>query len=218
MKTGQVKTWAYDNMCEYVDTVPGTNKRILNVGSGPFTPRSLECDGQSHPIISADGLAKYYLGLYDELGLDPPGIRYPMQCAVEDLSECFPQNYFHVTHMRNALDHTFDPLVGLEQMLAVTKPGGIVILRHAENEGVAGKFRVGLHQWAFTVKQHSDGPHFVMWNPELEVDVTTFLRDRHDVESTVTELRPHPQKVHKMPVDEIEDFFVFCDIRKKVFY
>jgi len=213
-KTGQVKTWAYDDMCAILNTIESP-KRILNVGSGPFTPRTQECDAGTYPIINADGLAKYYLGLYDELGLDPPHVRYPVQCAVEDLTTCFPTDYFHLTHMRNALDHTFDPWIGLEEMIAVTKPGGLILLRHAENEGVAGKFRVGLHQWAFTVRNASTDPHFVMWNPELEIDVTNKLRARHDVESVVTELRPHPQKIHIMPLEEITDFFVWVDIRKR---
>ena len=52
---------------------------------------------------------------------------------------CFPRNYFHVSHMRNALDHAFDPVEGILQLLHVTKPGGFVLLRHAQNEGVRGR-------------------------------------------------------------------------------
>ena len=43
----------------------------------------------------------------------------------------------------NALDHSFDPVLGIERMLQVTRPGGWVLLRHARNEGVPGKFRNG---------------------------------------------------------------------------
>lgn len=45
----------------------------------------------------------------------------------------------------------FDPLIGIQELLHVTRPKGLVLLRHAQNEGVPGEFRVGLHQWAFDV-------------------------------------------------------------------
>ena len=48
-----------------------------------------------------------------------------------------------MVHIRNALDHSFDPVLGIERMLHAVRPGGWVLLRHARNEGVAGKFRNG---------------------------------------------------------------------------
>ena len=49
----------------------------------------------------------------------------------------------HLAPPGNALDHSFDPVLGIERMLQVTRPGGWVLLRHARNEGVPGKFRNG---------------------------------------------------------------------------
>merc|ERR1711904_732801 len=50
------------------------------------------------PITSADGLAKWYLQLYDQFDMTPP-THLPQQCAVEELHErCFPLNHFDVTH------------------------------------------------------------------------------------------------------------------------
>jgi hypothetical protein len=111
-----------------------------------------------------------------------------------------------MSHMRNALDHAFDPLEGILQLLHVTKPGGFVLLRHAQNEGVVGKFRVGLHQWAFDVDD-STPPHFIVWNDVVRVDVTERLTALGH--SVTTELKDHPSD------DAPEDaFFVWVDIQK----
>merc|ERR1711871_167701 len=149
-----------DDLCSYVlelrksQESHGDQKvpaQILNAGSGPLAASPITCTGESRnpAVVSSDGLAKSYLRIFDELGVQPP--RTTTQCPVELLRRCFPRNHFDVVHMRNALDHAVDPLLGIEQMLAVVKPGGWVLLRHERNEGVPGQFRVGLHQWAFDV-------------------------------------------------------------------
>merc|ERR1740129_1000132 len=132
--------------------------RILNAGSGPLAPaQPLACGpavdaDDPIPVVSADGLARSYLRIFDELGLRPP--HTAAQCPVESLRRCFPRSHFDVVHIRNALDHTANPLLGLQQMLEVTRPGGWVLLRHARNEGAPG---------------------FVIWSPSLRADVTSWL-------------------------------------------
>merc|ERR1712048_1156978 len=169
------------------------------------------------PVVSTDGLARFYLGIYDDYGLDPPFV--PQQCPVEELHRCFPQDHFDVVHMRNSLDHAFDPLLGIRRLLHVAKPGGWVLLRHARNEGVPGQFRVGLHQWAFdaitmtdatsTNSLAEDQVHFLIWNPELRVDVTEYLLSSRLAAEVRTRLRDHPSP--DAPEDEK---FVWVDIRK----
>ena len=100
--------------------------------------------------------------------------------------------------MRNALDHAFDPLQGIERMLQVCKPGGWVLLRHARNEGVPGQFRNGLHQWAFDVQEVKGSEHFVIWNPDLRVDVTEHLALK--ATEIITTLKDHPNE--DAPEDE----------------
>ena len=41
--------------------------------------------------------------------------------------------FFHVAHMRNALDHTVQPDVVVDSLLRVMRPGGVLVLRHFEN-------------------------------------------------------------------------------------
>ena len=123
----------------------------------------------------------------DLLEQEPPA--FPVQCPTESLHDCFPQDHFDVVQMRspvseglwemgrvwlwrNSLDHANDPLMGILELIWVVRleplhvliaqrPGGYVLLRHARNEGVAGHFQLGLHQWAFDVEEATDGDHFV---------------------------------------------------------
>merc|ERR1712023_378618 len=137
----------------------------------------------------------------------PPHV--PMHCPAEDLHTCFPPSYFDVVHVRNALDHAFDPLLGIERMLRVVRPGGWVLLRHARNEGVPGKFRNGLHQWSFDTAGEGSSTTFIIWNPELRVDVSKYLLDTGLASEVRTELRKHPSA--DAPPDER---YVWVDIRR----
>eukprot|EP00435_Cladocopium_sp_Y103_P069182 s475_g32.t2 len=169
-----VVTWHYDDICAFLDLARSNEKygtpRVLNAGSGPLAPGRIDC-GQSVPVVASDGLARFYLQLFDILQHEPPA--FPLQCPTEALNECFPQHHFDVVHMRselnivlfnvipwNSLDHANDPLMGILQLIWVVRPGGWVLLRHARNEGVAGHFQLGLHQWAFDIEDAPDGQHF----------------------------------------------------------
>mmetsp|Transcript_36344 Transcript_36344/g.95383 ORF Transcript_36344/g.95383 Transcript_36344/m.95383 type:complete len:111 (+) Transcript_36344:239-571(+) len=109
--------------------------------------------------------------------------------------------------MRNSLDHAYSPFDGILQLLAVTRSGGYVILRHARNEGVPGGFVFGLHQWSFDIHDYkAPDPHFLIWNPTTRIDVTEELRGLAEVR---TELKRHPSP--DAPADER---YVWVDIRK----
>merc|ERR1711879_494268 len=152
------------------------------------------------------GSSGFYARVMDEHGLVPPYV--PMQCPVEELHSCLPPSYFDVVHIRNALDHAFDPLLGIERMLRVVRPGGWVLLRHARNEGVPGKFRNGLHQWSFDTEGESPVT-FIIWNPELRVDVNRYLLDSGLAAEVRVERRDHPSA--DAPPDEK---YVWVDIRR----
>lgn len=188
--------------------------RVLNTGSGPLAPGPLDCGEQgfpqlgSVPVFASDGLARFYLKVFDDLDVRPP--RVSLQCPVEELRECFPSNHFDVVHMRNALDHTMDPLLGIRQMLEVVRPGGWLLLRHARNEGSPGAFQVGLHQWSFDATQDSSGDplHFMVWNPVLRADVTAWLLGTGLAADVRTALWPHPGRSGD------EDEYIWVDIQK----
>ncbi|CAK9074625.1 unnamed protein product [Durusdinium trenchii] len=203
-------TWHYGDICTFLAAARGHTTsygrpRVLNAGSGPLAPGRIDC-GDSVTVVASDGLARFYLQLYDILQHDPPVV--PLQCPTEALHHCFPQHHFDVVHMRNSLDHANDPLMGILELIWVARPGGWVLLRHARNEGVAGHFQLGLHQWAFDVEDRADGRHFVIWSPSLRVDVSDWLLSSGLAAEVKAERRPHPAGG--------EEEYIFVDIQKQL--
>jgi ubiquinone/menaquinone biosynthesis C-methylase UbiE len=66
--------------------------------------------------------------------------------AGEDILAHYGKDVFDVVHIRNALDHSTNPMTVIEQMIAVAKPGGYIIMHGFENEAVMEHWR-GYHQW-----------------------------------------------------------------------
>mmetsp|Transcript_48121 Transcript_48121/g.111428 ORF Transcript_48121/g.111428 Transcript_48121/m.111428 type:complete len:415 (-) Transcript_48121:107-1351(-) len=151
------RSWALDDLCNPLALVKAP--RILNAGSGPVVPSGLPCGSQNLHVTSADGLAHLYWRLYDALELSPPQL--PVQCLFEELSNCFPSAYFHVAHVRNALDHALDPRLAIHELLTVTRRGGRVVLRHFLDEAKTMRF-TGMHSWSFLVDDTSDPPRCSM--------------------------------------------------------
>ncbi len=142
----------------------GATVKILDVGAGPLT-----CVGKSWPdrtveITPVDPLAAEYNALLDELNLTP--LVRTQNAEVEKLSESFPANHFDLVYCQNALDHVYDPVLGIRQMLEVVQPNRSVVLMVNVNEGERENY-FGLHQWNFCL----EGSDFVLWNSDLRVRI-----------------------------------------------
>jgi len=121
-------------------------------------------------ITAVDALAEQYERLLRDAGITPPVLTQPGE--VERLTERFPKNSFDLVNMENALDHSYDPLLGIRQMLEVVKSGGYVLLLHDVNEAHRTGY-VGFHQWNFCAEEG----HFIIWNPQNRVSVNDALGD-----------------------------------------
>lgn len=141
---------------------------VLDVGSGPLTSLGKTYDGKSFKVIACDPLALLYDQILLENVIDPL-IRTEFAVA-EDLSCFFPVGQFDVVHCQNALDHSFDPIRGIQEMLRVTKTGGRVVLRHHLNEAEHEHYS-GFHQYNF---DEQDGD-FVIWNKNSRIRVQDTL-------------------------------------------
>lgn len=138
---------------------PGSEVEILDVGAGPLTLVGKRWEGRKVRVTAIDPLAAQYDKLLAASGITPP-VR-TQEGQVERLSELIPAASFDLVHMQNALDHSYDPILGIRQMLSVTKPGCSVVLSHFINEAEEGAY-VGFHQWNLC----ADGGRFIIWNQD----------------------------------------------------
>lgn len=126
--------------------------KILDVGAGPLTIINKKCDFTKLYIYAVDPLANEYDSLLKKYNIQP--IVRTQKSDGERLTEKFNDNNFDITYSRNALDHSYNPLKCIEEMVKVTKSGGYIILQHFLNEG-SHKWYRGMHKWDFFVKNNS---------------------------------------------------------------
>ncbi len=137
---------------------------ILDVGAGPMTILGKMWRGTPVTLVAVDPLASTYDRLLAQFGVVPP-VR-TITGHVERLSESLETDFFDLVHMRNALDHSYDPLEGIKQMLSVAKTGAPVVLQHARNEAERENY-VGFHQWNIDER----GGRMILWNRSTTIDV-----------------------------------------------
>ena len=141
---------------------------ILDVGAGPLTTVGRTYGSKRLTIVAIDPLAEEYDRILESSGVVPPVRTRPGEG--ERLLELFPAGSFDIAYSANALDHSYDPLLVIRNMVNVVKPGGYVLLRHRRNEAEAKDY-LGLHQWNFDIQ---DG-RFVVWNREGAHDIAHAL-------------------------------------------
>lgn len=108
--------------------VPAPEVRILDCAAGPATTLGKTLLGKRVALAAVDALADHYAAMLDELDLVAP---IPSrQGEVEHLDDQFAADQFHLVYMRYALDHCYDPVGALRQMVHVARPGGIVMVEH----------------------------------------------------------------------------------------
>ncbi len=131
--------------------------RILDVGAGPISAVGYTDPEIEFELVPCDPLAPIYQSFYSEFDATPP---VPTVFAPgEDLSAIFSDDKFDLVYCQNALDHSFDPVRILQEMLRITEVGGHIILFHRRNEAEHENY-AGFHQFNLDV---IDG-EFVIWN------------------------------------------------------
>ncbi len=151
-------------LAETLEAIPSEEISLLDAGSGPLTNLGKRLRRKKLRLFACDPLADAYGWLLARSGVVPP---VPTLFAdVENLSMYFHRDSFDGVHCCNALDHSYDPLGGILEMLKVLNPRGFVQLGHFENEAEHERYG-GLHQWNFTER---DGD-FVMWNRTAELSL-----------------------------------------------
>jgi SAM-dependent methyltransferase len=160
----------------FVDRIAADTIRILDVGAGPLTKLGKKHPSKKLEITAIDVLATSYDRLLRKLKIEP--LVRTIYADAERLEERFGADRFDIVHGQNCIDHTSDPIRAIREMIAVTRPGGFVILYHAENEGQREGYR-DVHRWDFACA----GESFVIRDSTgRERDVTKELASSADVE------------------------------------
>jgi SAM-dependent methyltransferase len=147
---------------------PGRIVHILDVGAGPLTAVGKQWPGRFVEITAVDALAESYDAVLAEAGLVP--LVRTTYAEAERLTERFAPDSYDLVYCQNALDHVYDPLQSIREMLAVVKRGHAVVLLHTINEAEHQGYG-GLHQWNLC----ADGKEFVLWNREQRISVAQVL-------------------------------------------
>ena len=160
-----------DHVATYLERVAANPVHLLDVGAGPLTKLGKTHRWKKILITATDVLAAEYDKLLSDFGVEP--LVRTIFGDAEDLVAQFGEDQFDIVHGQNCIDHTASPLRAIQQMLSVTRPGGFVVLYHAENEGKNESYKQ-LHKWDFTCESN----HFVIRGPGPAggtVDVTNAL-------------------------------------------
>ena len=202
------------HLATYVDRVDGDSVCILDVGSGPLTKLGKKHSSKRVEVTATDLLASDYDRLLADFDIVPP-VR-TVYADAEQLVSQFGRDAFDIVHAQNCIDHTADPLRAIEEMVAVAKPGGYVVLYHAENEGQREQYNQ-LHQWNFTCE---DGAFIIRDRTGRTVNMTHRLAALCDVECTrvgeSTSALPEGVDEADVPREARPDTAILTGIRKRV--
>jgi SAM-dependent methyltransferase len=161
-------------LAAYLQQIPSDVVRVLDVGAGPVTAIGYTMPGKQVEITAVDVLADQYDRMLHRRGIVPP-VR-TVYADAERLTESFAAGSFDVVVALNSIDHTSRPVVAIDQMVEVAKPGGLIRLVHSVDEGQEQAY-AGLHQWNLT----DENGRFIVWNRSERVDVSDRLAGRCEV-------------------------------------
>ena len=123
--------------------------RCLEIGTGPLSTLAHGVAVGWLDVTGIDVLADHYRELLARHGLADYPVQ-PQAGRAEDLLEMFAQGSFDLVYACNSLDHTDDAPRSFANLVAMTRPGGALVLQHHLNEG--------------THREWSDSHH---WNMDL---------------------------------------------------
>jgi SAM-dependent methyltransferase len=153
-----------DNVRRWIDAPEGSVVEILDVGAGPLTVLGKRWGNRVIRITAVDALADRYDQILRASSITP--LVRTQLCQTENLLERFEPDYFDFVHALNTLDHHYDPLRALGQMISVVKPGKCIYFKHRTDEAERAGHS-GLHQWNFSLE---DGKAF-LWNEHQHTNI-----------------------------------------------
>lgn len=173
-KDGYKKMIEYERQFTLEQYIDSDSTVFLDVGSGPLSSCGSRTEKTKMEFYAVDPLAAVYKVIKKKYRVRTK--IQPEFAMVEKLSEKYSQNTFDIVHMQNALDHSFNPIMGLLQMIYVCKIGGKIILCHRDNEAEYEKY-TGFHQWNLLVQDEL----FLIWRDRKRFDVYDLFKEYIDL-------------------------------------
>ncbi|HEY3901261.1 MAG TPA: hypothetical protein VGM54_21815 [Chthoniobacter sp.] len=167
---GELQPW----LTKWLNVPAGGEVRILDVGAGPMTWVGKKWGDRRVQVEAIDPLAGAYDQILDRFGVVPP-VRTQLGEG-EGIVAQFGREVFDMTFARNCLDHAYDAIEAVKNMVDATKSGGVIYLWHNQDEAEKLAYQ-GLHQWNFRLK---DGD-LLVWKGSRTLNVNRQLLDRLEV-------------------------------------
>lgn len=169
----------------YAASCPG-KPRFVDLGCSLSYTFGTEFPSKPVCIERIDPLATFYNRILDKSRIDRPKIKFGM---IENISTIYEPGSIDLIHIRNALDHCANPMLGIIECLACLRNGnnegaggGILYLHHHRNEAEGEAYR-GFHQYNID----SRNGQLVLWNRDACIDVADALKGIATVQCSVTE-------------------------------
>lgn len=164
---------------DYIRNLSHDNPLVVDLGCALSYAMGDQFDGREDARVEyVDPLAPFYNRLLDKYRIDRPRIRFGM---IEGISGCYEEGSVDLIHVRNALDHCANPMLGIRQTMACLRRGGILYLNHFKNEALNEGYR-GFHQWNIDI----ENGRLTIWNDDARIDVADELREVATVSTNVT--------------------------------
>ena len=144
--------------------------KLLDVGAGPITRLGYHWKDRRIHIEAVDVNGNLYQELFKKYQITPPVVT--KNSEAEKIHELYEPETFDFAFSRNALDHCYDPIKAIKNMVKLIKPQGYVVLLHRRNEGLSQGYR-GAHLWNFDVEQNE----VVVYNPANKYKLGEELSD-----------------------------------------
>lgn len=155
----------------------GPSPLMLDVGCALSYVLGTEFDNPGAELHLVDPLARFYNRILDRSNVSRKRLCEGM---IELLSTIYQPSSVDVVHVRNALDHCANPMLGLLESLQVLRTGGVLYLHHHINEAVRESYN-GFHQFNIDCREG----RLTIWNRTESIDVAQALAGVAEVECSV---------------------------------
>ena len=186
---------------DLISKVDSQDVKIIDIGCGCLSKLGNVYKDKKINLTSVDVLGEQYSKLLDKYNIVP--YSRPEFGLVEFLEILYDKNSYDIVTMTNSLDHSFDPITAIYQLLNLVKINGFVFLEHHENEAEHENYQE-FHKWNITVNESGD---LIIWSKTESYNINEILGDNAEIET-----------IRRVDIDEgMEEYqntYIYSTIKK----